>query len=331
MKSYFGSTQNKNNPPVVTVFGGTGFLGRYVVWKLARLGYSIRIPTRDRNRVLALKTDGVVGQVVPLPTRLSNDASLTKAIEGSDYVINLIGVLFEKRHQTFEKIHAEFPGHIARIAAQCGVKQIVHVSALGADSHSLSHYAKTKAEGENALKAAFPRAVIMRPSILFGTEDNFINQFARMARFSPILPLIGGGKTLFQPAYVGDVAEAIVKSLTDEKAAGQTYALGGPSRYSFEDILKFIMDRSGQKRFLFAIPFEVISVAAFFLEKFPLSMLGPLVTRDQIKTLKSHNIVQRGMAGFQDLGIQPTALEPVAEQYLARYRPGGRFAEPKNS
>ena len=313
-----------NNGQIVTVFGGTGFVGRYVVWRLARLGYIIRIPTRNRNHVVPLMTSGTVGQITPVLTSLTNEASVERAIEGADYVINLIGILFERGRQRFDTLQAELPGVIGRLAQKHGVRQIVHMSALGADIASKSNYARTKAEGERAVRGAFPSAVIMRPSVIFGAEDNFINRFAKMARLLPVLPLVGRD-TRFQPVYVGDVADAIVAALTAEDAAGQVFELGGPEILSFEQIIDFIFTNTRQRRPLFVIPFEVAFVQAWFFEKLPL--IAPPLTRDQVRMLQKDNVVSGGQPGLPALGIAPKALEAIMPKFLFRFRAGGRFAQ----
>ena len=216
-----------------TVFGGGGFIGRHLVRRLGRGGAVVRVPTRHPSRVGFLRTAGVVGQIVPEQIDIFDDAELEAAIAGADTVVNLIGIMVPTRRNSFEKIHVELPGRIARIAAASGVKRLIHVSALGTSADHPSAYAKSKAAGEEAVRAAFTQATIFRPSLVFGPEDHFFNRFAGMAMISPVLPLIGGGKTRFQPVYVGDIADAVIAARTRAEAQGQTYELAGPEIFSF--------------------------------------------------------------------------------------------------
>ncbi|HRJ12893.1 MAG TPA: complex I NDUFA9 subunit family protein, partial [Alphaproteobacteria bacterium] len=234
----------------VTIFGGSGFVGRQLVQALARRGVVVRVATRDVKRVLHMKTSGAVGQVVPMRCNPTDAASVAGAVAGADAVINLIGILYERGKNTFQRMHVDVPEMIARAAAQAGIQHMVHISALGADANATSRYAQSKAMGEAALRAAHPDAVILRPSIIFGPEDDFFNRFARMCSWSPALPLIGGGKNKFQPVYVGDVVSAILTVLDNPITHGQTYELGGPAIYSFEQLLNYIMQQTGRKRML---------------------------------------------------------------------------------
>lgn len=304
-----------------TVFGGTGFIGRYLVQRLARDGYSVRIPTRQPSKANRLRVSGVVGQVVPLKMSLQDDNALAAAVQGADWVINLVGILAETRRQKFQTLHAELPGRIAKACAAAGVKSLVHVSAIGASAESKAGYAQTKAAGEEAVKAAFPDATILRPSVVFGPEDEFLNRFGQMSMFSPALPLIGGGQTRFQPVYVADVAEAIHKALATPECRGETYELGGPRRYTFKQVLEYINQESGRNRALVTLPFPIASIKGAVLEKLP----GQMLTRDQVTMLKSDNIVDDKAKTLADLGIEPTAMEVIAPSYLYRYRKGGRF------
>lgn len=304
------------------VFGGTGFIGRYLVQRLTRDGYSVRIPTRQPSKANRLRVSGVVGQVVPLRMSLSDDAALAAAVHGADWVINLVGILAETRRQKFQTLHADLPGRIAKACAEAGVQSLVHVSAIGASAESASSYARTKAAGEQAVRAAFPQATILRPSVVFGPEDGFLNRFAQMTMFSPALPLIGGGHTRFQPVYVVDVAEAIHKALAGKQYRGETYELGGPRRYTFRQILEYINQETGRHRALVNLPFGLAKIKGAVLEKLP----GQMLTRDQVTLLRSDNIVDDKAKTLADLGIDATALEVIAPGYLYRYRKGGRFA-----
>ncbi len=315
---------------VATVFGGTGFIGRYLVQRLARDGYSVRVPTRHAAEANRLRVSGVVGQVVPVRMSLKNDAAIERVVDGADWVINLVGILAENRKQKFSTLHAELPGRIAAACTKAGVKSLVHVSAIGADKSSASAYARSKAEGEENLLKNFPQATIMRPSVVFGPEDDFLNRFGEMCMLSPVLPLIGGGQSRFQPVYVADVAEAIHVALASKDARGQIYELGGPRRYTFKQVLEYINEVTGRDRKLVNVPFCLASFKAAFLEKLP----GQILTRDQVTLLKSDNIVSDSAKRLGDLGIEPTTMEAIAPRYLYRFRKGGRFAgkgDPKSA
>jgi len=304
---------------VVTVFGGAGFLGRYVVRALARGGARVRVACRRPDEALRCKPMGDVGQIVPVAANIRDDASVAAAVAGADVVINLVGILYESGRQTFEAVHHEGAARIARAAKAAGAKRLIQVSAIGADAQSRSEYARTKAAGESAALAAFPGATIVRPSILFGPEDDFFNRFAAMARLALALPLIGGGHTRFQPVYVCDVAAAIVAALEDPASAGKTYELGGPNSYSFRALMEVMLAEIGRRRLLVPVPFWAAGALAFFLEFLPI----PPLTRDQVRSLGYDSVVSPGAAGFAQLGIAPTALEVILPTYLARYRRGG--------
>lgn len=312
------------DPGVITVFGGSGFIGRAVVQELAAAGARVRVACRRPDEALRCKTAGEVGQIVPVAANVRDDASVAAAVEGADAVVNLVGVLYERGRQTFQALHAEGPGRIGRAAAAAGVGRMVHVSAIGADPASASAYARTKAAGETAARAAFPAVTVLRPSIVFGPEDSFFNRFAGMARFMPVLPLIGGGDTRFQPVYVGDVAGAVAAVLGTATTAGRTFELGGPRTYSFRTLMEMMLAEIGRRRLLVPVPFWLATVQAFFLEKLP----APLLTRDQVRQLKTDNVVAPGAAGLADLGVTPTALEVILPTYLDRYRRGGRHRHP---
>ncbi len=307
---------------VVTVFGGSGFIGRHLVQRLAQTGAQVRVVVRDLEKAKSLKPMGAVGQIVPMRADITDPAAIARAIDGADAVVNLLGVLAETGTQRFQTIQAEAPGLIAGAAAKAGVKALVHVSAIGADADSPSVYAQTKAAGEAAVKAAFPKATILRPSIVFGPEDGFFNRFAAMARNLPLLPLIGGGLTRFQPVYVGDVADAIMAGLTRPDAAGRVFELGGPRIYTFEELLTYILHTIRVKRMLVPLPWAVAEMQAAVLELVP----GKPLTRDQVALLKRDNLVGTGMPGLADLGIAPHSVEAIVPAYLSRFRPGGRFA-----
>jgi NADH dehydrogenase len=312
---------------VVTVFGGTGFIGRYVVRRLAKTGATIRIASRNPARAKHLRTAGVVGQIVPIAVDIEDDASVAAAVAGANAVVNLIGILFESGRARFRSVQAEAPGRIARAAAAAGVGALVHISAIGADPHARAKYAQTKGEGEAAVRAAFPRAVILRPSIVFGPEDGFFNRFGRMASLLPFLPLIGGGETRFQPVYVGNVADAVMAALTTPAFAGTTYELGGPRVYSFKALLEYILAETGRKRALVNLPFGLAALQGSLLQWLP----NPPLTRDQVELLKTDNVVAPGMPGLAALGIEATALETIVPTYLDKFHVGGRFGRMKGA
>jgi uncharacterized protein YbjT (DUF2867 family) len=306
---------------LVTIFGGSGFLGRHTVRALARAGWRIRVATRHPGRGFFLRPLGTVGQIDFVKCDVADADSVAAAVKGANAVINLTGILFQKG-QTFEDVQAEGAANIARAAAAAGAAALVHVSAIGADAASASDYAVTKAQGEQAVRESFPNAVILRPSIIFGPEDGFFNKFAAMARYLPMLPLVGGGHTRFQPVFVGDVAAAIVKALPSSTARGRTFELGGPSIYSFKELLQLILRETGRKRILMPLPFGIASVQAAFLQMLP----NPVLTMDQVKLLKTDNVVATTAAGLADLGITPTSVEAVIPSYLWRFRAKGEYA-----
>ncbi len=306
----------------VTVFGGSGFIGRYVVARLADRGWTIRVAVRNPRRANFLRPLGNVGQIVPIRTRLQDAQEVAAAVAGADAVVNLVGILAPSGKQTFASVQAEGPGLIAKAAAAEGIERMVQVSAIGADPDASADYARTKGLGERAVRAALPQAVILRPSIVFGPEDGFFNRFAAMARLSPALPLIGGGHTRFQPVYVGDVADAAVAALESEAARGKTYELGGPHVYSFKELLEILLKTIRRKRLLVPVPWALAYAQGSVLQLLP----DPPLTRDQVKLLESDNVVAEGTLTLADLGIdQPHSVEVIVPTYLDRYRPGGRF------
>ncbi|MDF2766908.1 MAG: 3-beta-hydroxy-Delta(5)-steroid dehydrogenase [Rhodospirillales bacterium] len=307
---------------LATVFGGAGFIGRYVVQRLARAGWRIRVPARNPDSALFLKPLGDVGQIVPMAANIRNELSVRRAVEGAGAVFNLVGILSERGRQSFDAVHREGAERIARIAAEMGAARLLHISALGADPQSPSKYARSKAAGEAAVRAAFPGATLFRPSIVFGPEDDFFNRFARMTRLLPALPLIGGGKTRFQPVYVGDVAEALVAALADPKTMGQIFELGGPQTYSFRQLMEILLAAVGRKRWLVPVPFPVATAQGAVLSLLP----NPPLTRDQVKLLRRDNVISGLFPGLTELGVRPTALEAVIPTYLDRFRPGGWYS-----
>ena len=309
---------------VVTIFGGSGFIGRHLVRRLAKRGWVLRIAVRHPARAHYLQPLGDVGQIAPLRAPLQDPVAVEAAVRGVNAVVNLVGVLFERGAQSFIAVHARGAHTVAAAAAAAGVERLVHVSALGADLHGQADYARTKGAGEAGVKTAFPAATVLRPSIVIGPEDGFFNRFASMARLWPALPLVGGGATRFQPVYVGDLAEAIATVLDTNAHQGKTFELGGPRVYTFKELLEIMLQEIRRKRWLVPVPFGLARLQAALLQYLP----NPPLTPDQVRLLRRDNVVSPGALTFADLGITPTALEVILPTYLDRYRPGGRFAEP---
>ena len=309
---------------LATVFGGSGFIGRYVVRDLAVRGWLVRAAVRRPDEALFLKTSGALGQITPVAANIRDRASVMRAVAGAETVINLVGILHESGPQKFQPVQAEGPRIIAEESAKSGVRHLVHVSAIGADSNSSSAYARTKAAGEAGVRQAFPGATILRPSIVFGPEDDFFNRFAQMAMLSPALPLIGGGTTRFQPVYVGDVANAVMKAIETPDAAGKTYELAGPKVYSFAELMRLVLAEIDRKRVLLPLPFPVASLMGSIMQCLP----NPQLTADQVRLLKRDNVPSAGSAGLSDLGITPTAVEAIIPTYLDRYRARSYYHRP---
>jgi len=302
---------------LITVFGGTGFIGRHLIHRLAARGARIQVITREPARARDLQPMGNVGQIVARRADLSSEEALARTLERSWAVVNLVGILYERGRRTFQAVHVDLAARIARTAAAVGAEHLQHVSAIGADAEATAAYARSKAAGERAVREAFPGATVFRPSIVVGPEDGFFNRFAEMARFSPFLPLIGGGRTRFQPVYVGDVGDAMIAALEREDAPGRTFELGGPQVYSFEELMRYMLEVIGRRRLLIPISFGLATFQARFLEWLPV----PPLTRDQVELLKRDNVVAEGARTLADLGVTPTPIELVVPDYLARYRP----------
>ncbi|HEY0440140.1 MAG TPA: complex I NDUFA9 subunit family protein [Xanthobacteraceae bacterium] len=314
-------------PPLetlVTVFGGSGFLGRHTVRALARRDYRIRAAVRRPNLAGHLQPLGKVGQIQLAQANVRYPESVFAAVRGADVVINLVGVLFERGRQRFEAVHAEGARHIAEAAAAQGA-QLIHVSALGVSEDSPSLYARTKFAGEQAARALVPDANIFRPSVVFGPEDDFFNRFAALARISPVLPLIGGGETRFQPVFVGDVAEAIARAVDGQARDGTVYELGGPDVKTFRELMEFTLAVIERRRLLLPLPFRLAELQAMLLQFMP----TPLLTPDQVWLLRTDNVVseeaRREGRTLEGLGIDPTAMAAVVESYLWRFRRTGQF------
>ncbi len=307
------------------IFGGTGFIGRQVVRELAALGFQIKVATRVPERAYFLRPQGDVGQIVPVACDYSQE-SISNITQGCDVVVNTIGILFEKSKNGFKRAHVDIPKKIATAANEQGADTFVHISALACERGS-SKYSQTKLEGEQEVLKAYPKATILRPSVVFGEDDAFFNMFAKMSVYLPFLPLIGGGKTKFQPVYVGDVADAVIKAITTNTSKAQIYELCGPDTVTFKEIYEILMKETKRKRFLLPLPIPVAKFQAFFMQALP----QPPLTPDQVESLKTDNVKNPDSLGLEDLNINPTAMKLILPEYLERYRPGGRFAYQKTA
>ena len=310
---------------LITVFGGSGFLGRHVVRALAKHGYRIRVAVRRPELAGYLQPLGRVGQIHAVQANLRYPASVEAAARNADVLINLVGILFERGQQKFDAVQGFGAGAVAQAAARFGAR-LIHVSAIGADEHAASRYARSKAMGEKLSLAAEPAAVILRPSLLFGPEDDFFNKFAAIARLAPALPLVGGGRTLFQPVFAGDVASAVVAAIEGRAKDGQIYELGGPEVRSFKELMAFMLATIERRRLLVPIPFALARLLASFLQLMP----KPLLTPDQVKLLRGDVIVsalaKREGRTLEALGIDPLAMAAIVPSYLWRFRRSGQFA-----
>jgi uncharacterized protein YbjT (DUF2867 family) len=310
---------------LVTVFGGSGFLGRHLVRALARAGYRVRPAVRRPDLAGHLQPLGRVGQIHAVQANLRYPGSVEAAVRDADVVINLVGVLFESGKQTFEAVQAEGAFTVARAAAAAGAR-LIHVSALGADPDSPALYARSKAAGEAAVLATVPDATIFRPSIMFGPEDDFFNRFAALARISPVLPLIGGGRTKLQPVFVGDVAKTIVAALTGKAKHGTPYELGGPEVLTLKEVMQRVLAYTVRKRLLVSEPFWLAKLQGAMLQLLP----NPPLTLDQVRMLEVDSVVSNAAKGdgrtLQGLGIEPVGIEAVVPDYLVQYRPRGQFS-----
>ncbi len=303
------------------VLGGSGFIGRYVVQRLAARGDVIAIGCRRAEGAKFLMPQGNVGQIAALNLSIDDERLLAAFLAGNEALANCVGILAESGAQRFERVHHTGPARLARLAREAGIERFVHISAIGADSRSTSAYARTKAAGEAAVRDAFPTVTILRPSVVFGPEDQFFNRFAAMAMVSPALPLIGGGETRFQPVYAGDVADAVLKCLDDPATAGRTYELGGPKIYSFRELVELLLGEIRRKRLLVELPFGLAAFQARLMSILP----NPPLTADQVELLKRDNVVSSGAMNLAALGIAPTAVEGILPTYLDRFRRGGWY------
>jgi NADH dehydrogenase len=309
---------------LVTVFGGSGFVGRHVIRALAKRHYRIRVAVRRPELAGHLQPLGRVGQIHPVQANLRHAGSITAAVRDADVVINLVGILYERGRQRFDAVHTAGAAAVAQAAALHGAR-LVHMSALGANEDATSAYARSKAAGEKAVLAAAPGATIFRPSIMFGPDDDFFNKFASLARFMPALPLIGGGKTRFQPAFVGDVAAAFAAAVAGDTRPGTTYELGGPEVLTFRELMEYVLATTERKRLLVPIPFGLAKLEAFFLQMLP----KPMLTPDQVEMLKRDSVVsdaaEREGRTLRGLHLEPTSMQAIVPSYLWRFRSRGQF------
>jgi NADH dehydrogenase len=310
-------------PSQVTIFGASGFIGRHVVSRFAAQGWRVVAAVRDPERASFLKPMGDVGQVAPLGCDIRNPSLVARALEGSTVAVNLVGILYETRRNRFADLHGAGPGIIAAAGAAAGIKSFVHVSAIGADADSSAGYAQTKAAGEQAARAGFANTVTLRPSLVFGPEDDFFNRFAALARLVPALPLFGGGHNKFQPVYVGDVADAVFDAAVKPAHKGQTYELGGPHVYTFKELMELVLTVTERRRGLLPLPMVLADLIGRFGDIGAWFGLPPLLTRDQAQLLRRDNIATG--PGFDAFAIRPTAAEAVLPSYLDRFRRTGRF------
>jgi NADH dehydrogenase len=318
-------TAKSNSETLVTVYGGSGFLGRHVVRALARRGYLVRVAVRRPDLAFHLQPLGRVGQIHAVQANLRHAPSVGAAARDASVLINLVGLLYERGRQRFDAVHVYGAEQVALAASAHGAR-LVHGSAIGADAQSRAAYARTKAEAERLVLAAQPQAVIMRPSVVFGPEDDFFNRFAALARIAPALPLIGGGKTRFQPVFVGDVAKAVVAGLTGKAEGSVPYELGGPEILTMKEVMERVLAYTMRRRLLVTLPFWLAKIQASFLQLLP----NPPLTRDQVRMLETDNVVseaaKRAGRTLQGLGIEPVAVEAAVPDYLERFRPRGQFS-----
>lgn len=318
---------------LVTIYGGSGFVGRYIARRMAKAGWRVRVAVRRPNEALFVRTYGVVGQVEPILCNIRDDASVRAAMQGADAAVNCVGILTESGKNGFDAVQSEGAERVARIAAEEGVARLVQISAIGADMDAESDYARTKAEGEAGVLRHMPQAVILRPSIIFGPEDAFFNRFAGMTRISPVIPLVGS-KTRFQPVYVDDVAQAAEAAVTGRAAPG-IYELGGPDVDSFKGLMQRMLKIVNRKRLVLGMPMWMGRLMAFSFDMLQAVTFGlfsnTMLTRDQVKNLSRDNVVAEDARGFADLGIEPTAMTAVLPEYLWRFRPSGQYDAIKDS
>ena len=311
----------QNNQKIIAIFGAGGFIGKHLMRQLTKLDYRVKVATRNPYLKGYLKPLGNPGQIELFKTNIFNLDNVKQILKNCDLAINLVGILYETRKQKFNQIHSQFPYLLSNLCNELGIKNLVHVSALGVKERHTSQYIQTKLQGEKNIQETFKPSVILRPSLVFGPEDKFFNTFASIAQFSPALPLIGGGRTKFAPIYVGDVSKAIVKVLELNNSGSKIYELGGPENYSFKELMEILLTEIKKKRFLVPIPFGAAKFQSYFLQMMP----NPLLTPDQVEMLKYNNIIYGNYPTLKDLGITGTAIQSILPKYIYRFRTGGQF------
>ena len=311
----------QNNQKIIALFGAGGFLGKHLMRELTKLDYRVKVATRNPYLKGYLKPLGNPGQIELFKTNIFDVEDVKKVLNNCHLVINLVGILYETQKQKFNHIHAKFPYLLSNLCKEFGIKNLVHVSALGVKENHISKYMQSKLQGEKNIRDTFKPSVILRPSVIFGPSDKFFTTFASIAQFSPILPLIGGGKTKFAPIYCGDVCKAIVKALDLNNSEPKIYELGGPENYSFKELMKILLTEIKKKRFLIPIPFSVAKIQSYFLQMMP----NPILTPDQVEILKYNNIISGAYPTLKDLGITGTPIQSILPKYIYRFRAGGQF------
>ena len=311
----------QNNQKIIAIFGAGGFFGKHLMRELTKLDYRVKVATRNPYLKGYLKPLGNPGQIELFKANIFNSEDVKQVLKNCDLVINLVGILYETRKNKFTQIHSHFPYLLGNLCNEVGIKNLVHVSALGVKERHNSKYMQSKLQGEKNIKDTFKPSVILRPSVVFGPEDKFFNTLASIAQFSPVLPLIGGGKTKFAPIYVGDITKTIVKTLELNNSEPKIYELGGPKNYSFKELMEILLTEIKKKRFLMPIPFSLAKFNSYFLQMMP----NPLLTPDQVEMLKYNNIVSGDYPTLKDLGITGTTIQSVLPKYIYRFRTGGQF------
>ena len=307
---------------IATIFGATGFIGRHLIRRLTEKDFRIIVATRSPYLHGYLKPLGDPGQIDLERVNLFDEKTLKVLLKNSNVVVNLVGILYETRKQKFENIHSKFPELLSKLCNEHGIEKFIHLSALGINEDVKSMYMRTKLQGEKNILNNFDNSIILRPSIVFGPEDNFFNQFASLSQFLPFLPMIGGGQTKFQPIYVGDVAKAIATILETEEIDNKIYELGGAEIFTFQQLMNILLKEIQKRRFLIPIPFSIAKFMARILQLFP----KPLITTDQIEMLKEDNVVSNNYGTLLDLNIEPATIESILPHYIYRFRKGGEFA-----
>ncbi len=311
----------QNNQKEIAIFGGGGFIGKHLMRELTKVGYRVKVATRNPYLKGYLKPLGNPGQIELFKTNIFELEDIKKILRNCDYVINLVGILHQNSKQRFEQLHEKFPFILSKLCNEFDIKNIVHLSALGVNPNHKSEYMRSKLQGEINIGENFKNVKILRPSIVFGPEDKFFNRFASIAQFSPALPLIGGGKTKFSPVYVGDVAKAITSVLKLKDSQKSIYEVGGPEIYSFKELMEILLKEIKKKRILLSVPYRIAKFNSYFLQMLP----NPLITPDQVEILKYNNIISGKFPTLKDLEIVPSSIKNILPKYIYRYRTGGEF------